>query len=67
MTGVAMIGFGFILFIADLFMTAHGILTAGGIVALVMGGLLLIVELLLEMALVITAEEALPAGDSTVA
>ena len=31
------------------------------------GGLLLIVELLLEMALVITAEEALPAGDSTVA
>jgi TRAP-type C4-dicarboxylate transport system permease small subunit len=31
------------------------------------GGLLLIVELLLEMALVIAAEEALPAGDSTVA
>ncbi len=31
------------------------------------GGLLLIVELLFEMALVITAEEALPGGESTVA
>ena len=31
------------------------------------GGLLLILELLVEMALVITADEALPAGESTVA
>jgi len=31
LTGVAMIGFGFILFIADPFMTAHAILTAGSI------------------------------------
>jgi membrane-bound serine protease (ClpP class) len=42
LTGVAMIIFAFILFIADLFMTAHGILTAGGVTALVLGGLLLI-------------------------
>ena len=31
------------------------------------GGLLLVVELLLEMALVATADQALPAGDSTLA
>ncbi len=42
LTGVALIGFAFILFIADLYMTAHGILTAGGIAALILGGLLLI-------------------------
>ncbi|MGI8586990.1 MAG: NfeD family protein [Chloroflexia bacterium] len=39
---VALIGFSFILFIADLFMPSHGILTAGGIAGLVLGGLLLI-------------------------
>lgn len=42
LTGVALIGFAFVLFIADLYMTAHGILTAGGIAALILGGLLLI-------------------------
>ena len=42
LTGVALIGFAFVLFIADVFMTAHGILTAGGIASLVLGGLLLI-------------------------
>jgi membrane-bound serine protease (ClpP class) len=42
LTGVALIGFAFVLFIADLFMTAHGILTAGGVAALILGGMLLI-------------------------
>jgi membrane-bound serine protease (ClpP class) len=32
----------FVLFIADVFMPTHGILTAGGIISLVIGGLLLV-------------------------
>ncbi len=42
LTGLAFIVFAFVLFIADLFMTSHGILTAGGIASLVLGGSLLI-------------------------
>src|SRR5262249_35028794 len=42
MAGVALIVFAFILFITDLFMPTHGILTAGGVASLVCGGLLLI-------------------------
>jgi membrane-bound serine protease (ClpP class) len=42
LTGVVLIGFAFVLFIADLFMTTHGILTAGGVASLALGGLLLI-------------------------
>src|SRR5947207_6943342 len=42
-TGLALIAFAFVFFIADVFVNAHGILTAGGIIALVLGGLLLIV------------------------
>jgi membrane-bound serine protease (ClpP class) len=42
LTGVVLIGFSFVLFIADLFMTTHGILTAGGVASLALGGLLLI-------------------------
>ena len=40
--GLAFIAFAFVCFVADVFMTAHGILTAGGVVSLVLGGLLLI-------------------------
>jgi membrane-bound serine protease (ClpP class) len=40
--GLVFLGFAFVLFIADIFMPSHGILTAGGIASLVVGGLLLI-------------------------
>lgn len=40
--GVAFMILAFVLFIADVFMPTHGILTAGGIASLVIGGLLLI-------------------------
>lgn len=40
--GAVFMVLAFILFIADVFMTSHGILTAGGIISLVIGGLLLI-------------------------
>jgi membrane-bound serine protease (ClpP class) len=40
--GVAFLGLAFVLFIADVFMPTHGILTAGGIISLVLGGLLLV-------------------------
>ena len=39
--GLALIGFALILFIADIKVPSHGILTAGGIVAFVLGSLLL--------------------------
>ena len=41
-TGVALIGFAFILLVADLFWPTHGILTIGGIVSLIFGGAMLI-------------------------
>ena len=40
--GVVFLLFSFVLFIADVFTPSHGILTAGGIASLVIGGLLLI-------------------------
>jgi membrane-bound serine protease (ClpP class) len=40
--GLAFMILAFVLFIADVFMPTHGILTAGGIASLVMGGLLLV-------------------------
>jgi membrane-bound serine protease (ClpP class) len=40
--GLAFLALAFVLFIADVFMPTHGILTAGGIVSLVLGGLLLV-------------------------
>src|SRR5205823_2067454 len=40
--GLAFIAFAFVFFVADVFVNAHGILTAGGILSLVIGGLLLI-------------------------
>ena len=40
--GVAFIALAFVLFIADVFMPSHGILTGGGIASLVVGGLLLV-------------------------
>ncbi|MGA7730734.1 MAG: nodulation protein NfeD [Chloroflexia bacterium] len=40
--GAVFLALAFVLFIADIFMTAHGILTAGGIASLILGGLLLI-------------------------
>lgn len=40
--GLVFLAFAFVLFIADIFMPSHGILTAGGIASLVVGGLLLI-------------------------
>lgn len=40
--GAVFLVLAFILFIADVFMTSHGILTAGGIASLVVGGLILI-------------------------
>jgi membrane-bound serine protease (ClpP class) len=40
--GIVFLGLAFVLFIADVFMPTHGILTAGGIVSLVLGGLLLV-------------------------
>ncbi len=41
-SGVAFMALAFVLFIADVFMPTHGILTAGGIASLVIGGLLLV-------------------------
>jgi membrane-bound serine protease (ClpP class) len=40
--GLAFLILAFVLFIADVFMPTHGILTAGGIVSLIIGGLLLV-------------------------
>jgi membrane-bound serine protease (ClpP class) len=40
--GVVFLVFAFVLFIADIFTPSHGILTAGGIASLVIGGLLLV-------------------------
>ena len=40
--GIVFLLLAFVLFIADVFMPSHGVLTAGGIAALVIGGLLLI-------------------------
>lgn len=40
--GLAFIIFAFVCFVADIFVSAHGILTAGGILSLMLGGLLLI-------------------------
>lgn len=40
--GIAFILLAFVLFIADVFMPTHGILTAGGIASLIIGGLLLV-------------------------
>lgn len=40
--GVVFLILAFILFIADVFMPTHGILTAGGIISLILGGLLLV-------------------------
>jgi membrane-bound serine protease (ClpP class) len=39
--GILLIGLAFALFVADLFVTSHGLLTAGGIASMVMGSLLL--------------------------
>lgn len=39
--GLLLIGFAFLLLIADLFAPSHGILTAGGLIAFVLGSLLL--------------------------
>ncbi len=41
-SGAVFLVLAFVLFIADVFMTSHGILTAGGIASLILGGLLLI-------------------------
>ena len=40
--GLALIVFGIILFVADLKVASHGILTAGGVIALVLGSMMLI-------------------------
>lgn len=40
--GIVFLILSFVLFIADIFMPSHGILTAGGIASLVLGGLILI-------------------------
>lgn len=40
--GLLLIGFGFALFIADIFAPTHGILTAGGLVSFVLGSVMLI-------------------------
>lgn len=40
--GLVFMVLAFVLFIADIFMPTHGILTAGGIAALIIGGLLLV-------------------------
>jgi membrane-bound serine protease (ClpP class) len=40
--GLVFLALAFVLFIADVFMPTHGILTAGGIASLILGGLLLI-------------------------
>jgi len=40
-TGIALILFGLLLFVAEIFVPSFGILTAGGVLALVLGGLML--------------------------
>lgn len=40
--GLVFMALAFVMFIADVFMPTHGILTAGGIISLVLGGMLLI-------------------------
>lgn len=40
--GLVFLALAFVLFIADVFMPTHGILTAGGIVSLVLGGMILV-------------------------
>jgi membrane-bound serine protease (ClpP class) len=40
--GIVFLILAFVLFIADVFMPSHGILTAGGIISLILGGLLLV-------------------------
>ncbi len=42
LAGLVFLAFAFVLFIADIFTPTHGILTAGGIISLVIGGLLLV-------------------------
>ncbi|HST05353.1 MAG TPA: nodulation protein NfeD [Chloroflexia bacterium] len=42
LSGAVFLVLAFVLFIADIFMTTHGVLTAGGIVSLILGGILLI-------------------------
>lgn len=42
LSGAVFLVLAFVLFIADIFMTSHGVLTAGGIVSLILGGILLI-------------------------
>src|SRR5262249_40493753 len=39
--GVALIGFAVLLFLADLFLPAHGILSVGGVISFILGALLL--------------------------
>ncbi len=41
-SGVVFMILAFVLFIADVFLPTHGILTAGGIISLILGGLLLV-------------------------
>ncbi len=40
--GAVFLALSFVLFIADVFLPSHGVLTAGGIISLVLGGLLLV-------------------------
>ena len=40
-TGLVLIGLAMVLFIADIFATTHGVLTAGGIIAFFLGALML--------------------------
>lgn len=40
-TGIALILFGLLLFVAEIFVPSFGVLTAGGVLALVLGGLML--------------------------
>jgi membrane-bound serine protease (ClpP class) len=42
LAGLVFLVFAFVLFIADIFAPTHGILTAGGIISLIIGGLLLV-------------------------
>ncbi|MDH7480821.1 MAG: nodulation protein NfeD [Armatimonadota bacterium] len=41
LTGILLIAFGIILFVTDLFVPGHGILTVGGIIAFIIGSLIL--------------------------
>jgi membrane-bound serine protease (ClpP class) len=42
LAGLLLIGFAFLLFVADIFAPTHGILTAGGVVSFVLGSVMLI-------------------------